>query len=136
MSHKTRIELDDSLFIAIEKLAENNPGAIAAIAKMISGGPRIDPDCVWGPLGPLLALDMNGIYGPRIWVFYKDICECNVTIALALLRAVQLGFMAESELNDAIGTDTFRNGRMEQARIDEMIKKVKEYLPAFDAVPA
>ncbi len=121
----TRIVLDDTGMDATMKLAEGNPGAVTAVCEMAMKVSGIDPDDAFGPFGPILALDSLGIYGPRIWMFYKDVCGQDVTKCLALLRGVQLGFLDDAKLDHVI------DHRGEGIDIDDILKKVKIRLPRF-----
>jgi hypothetical protein len=38
-------------------------------------------------VGPVMLLDSLGIYGPNVWVIFKDVCEQNHARMLAVLRA-------------------------------------------------
>jgi hypothetical protein len=40
-------------------------------------------------IGPVMLLDSLGIYGPNVWVIFKDVCEQNHARMLAVLRATQ-----------------------------------------------
>jgi hypothetical protein len=40
-----------------------------------------------------MLLDSLGIYGPNVWVIFKDVCEQNHARMLAVLRATQLGML-------------------------------------------
>jgi hypothetical protein len=102
MRHQERITLQDNLISAAVKLAEGNPGAVTALLELAKQNERIDPDCAFGPVGPLFQLDTLGIYGSRIWMLYKDVCGQNVLYTLAVLRAVQLGIVPPFDLDAAI----------------------------------
>lgn len=106
------------------KMSDGNPGA-ATVMMTIMENEDIDPDAAMGGIGTILSLDTHGIYGPRIWMLYKDVCKQNISHMLALLRAVQLGYCSEGALNKAI--DNYGEGLNQP----ELIAKVKERLPAF-----
>lgn len=125
MARKERIELHDTLMSAVIKLCGGNPGALRACCEMAKTSPTVDPDSFAGGLGPLLSLDTQGIYGPRIWMLFSDVCECDPIKALALLRAVQLGFLSESDLDHAI------DNRGQGVDVDAMVAAVKGRLPRF-----
>lgn len=123
MNNDTLIELNDTFMDAIVKLSKGNPGAVTVLMQMTQHGPVIDPDCAFGPLGPLLALDTYSIYGSRIWMLYKDACNHSVTSTLALLRAVQFGFLPEHQLHHAI------DNRGDGINVPDLVGKVAERLP-------
>lgn len=102
MRHQERIKLTDTLIGASVKLGEGNPGAISVIMQLIKNGSIIDPDAAFGELAHLLSLDTFGIYGPRIWMLYKDVCGEDLVNTIAVLRAVQLGKLSENVMNHAI----------------------------------
>ncbi len=106
--------------------AEGNPGAITAMLELMKASPVIDPDSAFAELSPLISLDNLDCYGPRIWMLYKDVCGQDTTNVLAVMRANQLGYISEREVNRAISGET---------RIDvpDLLAKVKERLPAFAA---
>lgn len=128
MKNSSRIELTDTVMDMLIKLAEGNPGALTALMKLSETSEKIDPDSFFGPLSPLLSLDTHGIYGPRIWVLWKDVCGMDPIKVQTLLRAVQLGFMSESELKRASDSSAFD--------FQAINDKVRETLPAFAAIKA
>jgi hypothetical protein len=127
INRKERIELTDSMMSAMMKLAEGNPGAVSALCKQAESASAIDPDSAFGPLGALLSLDGMGIYGPNIWMLWKDVCNQNAVSFHALLRAVQLGLVPEREVIDAA-----TSGRT-TLDLDDVLKRVQKELPAFAA---
>jgi len=88
---------------------------------------QIDPQQVFKGLGPILFLDTLKIYGPRIWMLYKDACKENLIHVLGMLRAVQLGLVDDSVLDFAI--DNMGEG----LDIDAAMKQVRERLDQFCA---
>lgn len=125
-----RITLNDNGITMIKKLAEGNPGAVSVMAEMFASNERIDPDDAPGGFGPILSLDTYGIYGSRIWMFYKDVCGQNLTAMLAVMRAVQLGYFNDSNLDAAIDKGT-------PLDIPALHAMVKKRLPRFaDLEPA
>jgi hypothetical protein len=126
---KPRINLEDTTLNMLIKMSDGNPGALDVMMKVLKDGEVIDPDSVMGGLGVILSLDTHDIYGSHIWILYKDISGSDLVTMCGLLRAVQLGFLSESELTSAIS-----NHKMEAARIQEMVQKVKELLPKFGCI--
>ncbi len=113
-----RIQLHDDVQSAIVKLADGNPGAAVAMMKIFQVAPEVDPKGGMGGLGPILSLDTLGIYGSRIWMLYKDFCGEDAEKAVFVLRACQMGFITERELNYAIDNRGADLNCPEAARMD------------------
>lgn len=122
---KPRINIQMSTVEMIMAMADGNPGALNVMMEILDKATEIDCDDWLRPISPILSLDTHDIYGPRIWMLYKDVCNFNISHTIALLRAVQLGHMMEKDLNHAIDN----NG--EGIDIKQILAKVKESLPAF-----
>lgn len=120
-----RITLGMSTMDAIVALAEGNPGATTVLTALLRDGRNIDPDAMLQGLTPLFSLDVMGIYGPSIWMLYKDVCEENLVRVVGLLRAVQLGLLREDELQHAI------SNRGDGINAIDICDKVREQLPSF-----
>ncbi len=129
--HNARITLEDNMMDMIMKVTEGNPGAVSVCMKLIEKSAVIDPDAALGPLTNLFALDTHDIYGSRIWQLYKDVCKTDLVSMIGLLRAVQLGFLTESELHSAID-----GAKKPDDWIIGHVAKVKERLPAFGITAA
>jgi len=127
MSHKNpRIkDLSMSMLDIMVSLAEGHPGAARVIGELASAAPTVDPDSALGPMGPLFALDNLDCYGSRIWMFYKDVCGQDVNKMLGIMRACQMGFTSDRDINAAIDGDSAR------LDIPDLLAKLKEKLPAF-----
>jgi hypothetical protein len=124
-----RIEATDNQLSIVMKMSNGNPGAVTVLAKAMKLSPSIDPQCAFGPFGPPLSLDTFGIYESHIWVLYKDVCNQDMVLMLALLRAVQLGIMLETELHTAID----KPFEFAAARAQQLLEQVKEELVDFGA---
>ena len=83
-------------------MAEGNPGALSVMMELYKITPEIDSMNLLGGLGTILLLDTFEIYGPRIWMLYKDFCQENIEKTLFVLRACQMGIMSQCELDFAI----------------------------------
>lgn len=105
MNKNTRLELNDSMFSACAKLSEGNPGALTVLCRVMEIGNDIDPIGM-GAFGFILMLDSFAIYGPRIWMLYKDVCKEDVIKTMAVVRGCQLGLISEDEMNVAIDGGT------------------------------
>lgn len=64
---------------AVTEMAEGNVGATVALMKAT----KADPQYIWMLI---LKLDQAGIYGPDIWVLYKDICLENIQTMLSIVK--------------------------------------------------
>lgn len=138
--HKERIGLNDSMLVITAKLSEENPNALDVVYKLIREGNKIDPDAF--SYASLLLLDSFGIYGAKIWVFYKYICESNLTYMMAVLRAIQLGLLPRQHLMRVLNKPTYSGSIISyisgplydlknDINIPELLNKVKEQLPNF-----
>lgn len=123
---KPRIGLNDTMMLALQKMAGGNPGAITVMMEMVKESPKIDPQRLMGGLGPILSLDSEDIYEERIWMLYKDLCGQDIVKTLACLRASQLGIITTTQLSKSI------NGQDKSFNADDILKKVKERLEDFD----
>lgn len=114
---------------ALMALSEGNPGAATALMHLCKDSPSIDPDDMFKELGPVIALDNLGIYGPRIWMLYKDVCQHSTIMVLAILRAYQLGQLegcTEKAINHAI--DNMGEG----LNLASILAAVQRELPDFN----
>ena len=124
MNQNERIRLTDSVNDVLVKMSEGNPGGLTVLIEIVKHGATIDPDC-GEPILQILHLDSLGLYGSRIWMLYKDVCNQNLSKTLACIRGWQLGHVASETLNHAI------DNRCNGLDLDAVCKKVKEDLPAF-----
>jgi hypothetical protein len=82
-------------------------------------------------IGPVMLLDSLGIYGPNVWVIFKDVCEQNHARMLAVLRATQLGMLSSEALLEV--SNRYRNeGKVKTIDVAELYFKVKDFLEDFD----
>jgi hypothetical protein len=122
---KNRLSLTDDPKSGIMKMCDGNPGGLNVLISLMTETGKIDPDSALGGWGCLFDLDEMGIYGSHIWILYKDVCGENLTNLVGLLRAYQLGFIEERLIVDA----SYERNR--SLPIDDLLKKVREQLPAF-----
>lgn len=122
---KERIKLSDSTMDIISKMSEGDTEAVAVLMQMLAEGDKIDPQSWSGGLGAILCLDSHQIYGRRIWMLHKDVCEEDLTKTLAILRACNLGELRDIEMQHAIDFDG------EGIDVDELVSIVKKQLPKF-----
>ena len=121
-----KITGNDTGMDMIVKMSEGNPGAVNVLMQLITKTPTIDPKSCMGGLGTILMLDSCNIYGSRIWMLYKDVCNENIATIIAVIRATQLDIITKSTLNTAI--DNYGKG----IDVNTIISKVKEELPNFN----
>ncbi len=125
----SRINLDDTLIDIIVKMADGNPGAASVMGELMRDGHLIDPDNMFGGMSCIMRLDSLGIYGPNIWILYKDVCGESIFNLVALLRGFQLGFTNELVIRDHL--NVLKSNGIPFAGLDELILKVQEELPNF-----
>lgn len=130
--HEERLTLEDTGKTAVFKLCEGNPGALNVLMQLVMSYEKIDPDSVFGNLSGLLSLDTYGIYGPRIWMLYKDVCGESIINMIAVLRAVQLGKLDLDRLDGIIDGKNF--GGSSKLDMDEILATVQQQLPGFGRV--
>jgi hypothetical protein len=124
----SRIELNMNISDMLVSLAEGNPGALSAMVKLIEENITIDPDSALGPVGAILSLDTNEIYGPDIWILFKDIAGQKPLYVIALLRAVQLGIISGNILKAAIKSENRGDTRLD---VSDILSRVQQKLPSF-----
>ncbi len=120
-----KLTLEDTGMEAMMKLAQGNPGAITALMEIVSKHKYIDPQSALGFFGVLFDFDEKEIYGPDIWILYKDCCGQKVDNLIACMRAVQLGIKPNSWLKESIAA----NRRID---CDEVMAAVKAQLKDFN----
>ena len=118
---------------AVVKMSDGNPGAITVMAGLIKDGGKIDPNSFMGGFGNVMDLDTLRIYGPRIWMLYKDVCGQDLRVMCAVLRAWQLGFVTDSAINAALDNEPWRKSET-SLDLDALVVKVEERLPEFQRV--
>ena len=119
-----------SVVEAINAITEKDPGAVLVCGKLMEMMDKIDPDCIWGVLGPLFSLDSLNIYGKRIYAFWHNVCDEDLVKMIAVMRAEQLGQLAEvnrATIDHAI--DNYGEGLKD---LDTVVAAVKERLPNFN----
>lgn len=129
-THKERIGLQDTTLDIFHKLSEGNPGALTVLTLAYTNAAEIDPQAMFGGLGALLGFDSLGIYGPDIWVLYKDQCGCDIREVLMLQRAWQLGFLSGDKLRE-IAADHNGQVRLSKEEMDDFNKQVCDRLEDF-----
>lgn len=98
----SRLIGNEQLFEAVTILSEGSVGAVSVLVEIIKTNERIDPDDVFGSVGPLFTLDSLGIYGSKIWMLHKEVCKQKIILTLAMIRAAQMGIISAQSLKWAI----------------------------------
>ena len=117
---------------ALYAMSGGNPGALTVLMGLLTQGKEIDPDSFSGGFGSILMLDSLGIYESRIWLLFKDVCGENLAKMIAVLRANQLGGLANvttETLNHAI------DNRGEGIDLDVVVAEVTSRLSNFQLGP-
>ena len=63
-----KINGKESIDEVMAKMSEGNPGAMNVICNLVSNGSLMD----------VLYLDAMGIYGPDIWIAFKNCCHGDI----------------------------------------------------------
>lgn len=129
--NKERIKLEDTTQDIIVKMSDGNPGAINAMVKLLTLPSTIDPKCAWGPIGPFISLDTNGIYGADIYILYNTHCNQNAHKLAVLLRASQLGIFPSSKLKKLAG-DQCMNEEITQEEWGSIVEELNKQLPSLN----
>lgn len=109
----------------IKALAEGNIGAVTVLTDMYKKNAEIDPESFLGEFTGIMFLDEYEIYGSRIWMLYKDVCGQNLSHALGLIRATQLGLCNIEDLNTAI--DNRGQGINKLSILEQLQKELPEF---------
>ena len=122
----SKITISDTIQDVFVKMSEGNPGALRVCMDIYNQDGDIDPQGAMPSLSPLLRLDDMGIYGPEIWVLYKDVCNSDIVYLLALLRSNQLGHIGKGQIRSAIrGLSDFDL----ESILDDVRKKLPDFAP-------
>ena len=115
--------MHDSMIDVLQKMSEGNPGALTVLIGVLNNCEKIDPDNSMGGLGVILSLDTLNIYGSKIWMLFKDVCNSDIATMMAVLRGYQLGYISYSELTYAI------ENRGASIDVFNITTRVCEFLP-------
>jgi hypothetical protein len=129
---QTRIKAEMTTMEILTTMGEGNPGALTVCVSILKHGPAIDPDDLFEGFGTLLTLDMLGIYGSRIWVLFKNVCDGDLVKLMAVTRAYQLGQLGgatEVAINRAIGHS------VDSLDVNAVMAAVQQRLPKFGRQP-
>lgn len=132
MSHDNPIITENMTVVeAAAKLAKGNPGAAQALLALMRDTAIVDPDCIFEEWAPLFDCDHLDLYGPDIWILYKDICKFNTANMLAVFRAVQFGQISAKTVQAAVASGRNGSDLTEPLDIPKILENVKKKLPNF-----
>jgi len=120
-----RARLDMTPGELIAKMSDGNPGAITVLYQILQEAPVIDPvEALTGGIMKVLILDDIGIYGPNIWMLFKDVCNKDINKVILVLRAKQLGIIDNGDIALAMGM-------VKPLNFDMIAKTVQKEIPEF-----
>jgi len=132
MEHTYRIQPEDSVEEMLIKMSEGNPGAMRVLMDLAEISPIVDPQNLVGAFGPILNLDVVGLYGPNIWMLYKDVCGEDYYKVLVLLRSCQIGLISKAELIGLVKDESNGHGTpLSNERYEEIEVEVRKRLQYF-----
>jgi hypothetical protein len=86
-----KIKISMSLKDIVLEMSEGDPGAIIVCMRLVNEGGDIDKDAREAGFLALTSLDALEVYGPDIWLLYKDVAGENLSVMMCILRAHQFG---------------------------------------------
>ncbi len=120
----------DNLIKCITLLSDCNPGAIRCIGELLRITLKIKLALPFNGAFVLQLLDKNGIYGTDIYILYNDICNKDCFKVLALLSAVEIGYLDPIVLADACSRQDYSGKNLIDT--DQVVRAVKTALPDFN----
>jgi hypothetical protein len=123
----SRLTLEMNGTDVIVEMSDGNSGAASVCMELVINNKHIDPDSALGSYGTIMFLDELGIYGSGIWSLYKYVCYEKVGTMIAIVRAVQLGFLAKADLIAKI-----KDPMTDPLNIDDLVEKVTSRLSNFN----
>ena len=127
----SRFKLNDSILDTVIKMSDGNPGAMMALTELVKDNNIIDQDSVLGPLGAVLYLDQNEIYGTDIYILFNDKCNKSTRKLIMLLRVCQLGEFSRNRLKE-LSLDQMNEVNISSEEWNSIEKTVKSELPNFN----
>jgi hypothetical protein len=129
MKSENRIHLQMNVIEAVGVLAEGNPGAATVLMRLMQEVEAIDPKASMGWLLYFLSLDTLRLYGPKIWLLYKDCCGENITNFCSVIRANQFGLIGDGEIANLVDERRKRDfGHLVERCEKEFIPAIREKL--------
>ena len=98
----SRIAISDDLVTALQKMSEGNPGAINVIMQLVEKTDELYVGQGFAPFECVSRLDKLAIYGPSIWILYKDICHQRIELVFKMLHANVKGILSDADINKSI----------------------------------
>ena len=98
----SRIAISDELVTALTKMSEGNPGALTVLMQLVECTAEMDIQLGFAPFDSFTRLDSLEVYGPSIWILYKDICGENIKKLIHLLHGATNGILSEIDINKSI----------------------------------
>jgi hypothetical protein len=122
-----KIKFSDPVEVILGEMSEGNIGPLNVLIELIKLNDTLDPGGSLTGILIVLTLDDFEIYGPHIWVLYKDVCGQDIKKLVALVAACKLDILSPDKLREM----SFRERKSETDNfdIDELYQKVKEKLP-------
>lgn len=99
----SRLEHGMTLMDAILAMSDGNPGAISVLTEYSLKVESMDPE--GGLVCALRSLDNLKLYGPEVWMLFKDVCGQNLWRFALILRAYQLGWTSYEDVRKAVTPD-------------------------------
>lgn len=124
-----RLKPTDEIRDGIVKMVDGNPGAVSVCVDLLKYG--MDKYPGMGPaagMSFILALDMYGIYGCRIWMLYKDLCGESIQNTISVLIARSHELISQEELDMAI------NNRGINLDLPSLLALVEDQYPELKGV--
>jgi hypothetical protein len=119
-----RLRPTDDVRDALVKMVDGNPGAVNVCIDLLKYEQDKYPELgIMAGMPLILALDMYGIYGSRIWMLYKDFCGESIPNTIATLIARSHELISQEELDMAI------NNRGINVDLPSLVKLVEEEYP-------
>ena len=113
-----RVNLLDSISETIEKMADNNPGAVLALMELFHECERIDPQD-FNQIEMFQHLDALHMYGACIYNLWDGTCKREARKFRLLLRSSQLGFVSRDAMDAWSEGETY--GGPTWAEVDEFV---------------
>jgi len=122
----SKIKLDDSVPVIIDKLADGHEGARRTLLHITDLATTVDPSCQSGRMY-LQYIDLMALYGEPLSQLHSEACAGELTKTLAMLRGVQLGILTKEELRGTIAGGIWER----KANPDAVLQAVQEKVPGF-----
>ena len=132
---KHRLTIDMTYKDMVMAMCDGNPGCINVLMALATETPEVDKASALGAFGPITMMDEWGIYGSKVWVFFKDLCGQELWKVIGLTRAAQCGFTSREKLILAINYADSHRCAPPDFDIPALLAQVKEYLGDGFVIP-